>query len=164
MNTAWFPNPFAVFETDGALTSKEKKPKPTKPPNLVLQAKNPIYEGAMYETTPGESLKSLLSPCSVPCTPLADAASRYTFDFPPKLPPPRKGSVSIPPKLETHNEVKDSFKQAELPPLHLIGDEYMIMNAGGSSKGNHESTGNSKDFTYSTVDKCGNEDEYVSLK
>lgn len=164
MHEYWFPNPFAVFETDGALTVKEKKPKPTKPPNLVLQAKNPIYEGAMYETTPGESLKSLLSPCSVPCTPLAEAATRYTFDFPPKLPPPRKGSVSIPPKLETHEEVKDSFKQADLTPLHLIGDEYMIMNARKFSKGNHESIGNSKDLTNSTVEKCGNEDEYVSLK
>ena len=113
----------------------------------------------MYESTPGESLKSLLSPCSVPCTPLAEAATRYTFDFPPKLPPPRKGSVSIPPKLETHEEVKDSFKQADLPPLHLIGDEYMIMNAGEFSKGKDEleSTENPKDL-------CGNEDEYVSLK
>ena len=114
----------------------------------------------MYETTPGESLKSLLSPCSVPCTPLADAATRYTFDFPPKLPPPRKGSVSIPPKLETYEEVKDQAKQADLPPLNLIGDEYMIMNIGESNKANiHESMGNSKEF-----DRCGNEDEYVSLK
>ena len=129
----------------------------------MLQAKNPIYEGAMYETTPGESLKSLLSPCSVPCTPLADAATRYTFDFPPKLPPPRKGSVSIPPKLETHEEIKGSFKQADLPPLHLTGDEYMIMNIGDPMKGvtMSESQGNSKDLTYSTV---GNEDEYVSFK
>ena len=120
----------------------------------------------MYESTPGESLKSLLSPCSVPCTPLAEAAlaTRYTSDFPPKLPQPRKGSVRILPKLETHEEVKDSFKQAELPPLHLIGDEYMIINAGESSKGNHDSTGNSKEFTNSTVEKCGNEDEYMSLK
>ena len=114
----------------------------------------------MYETTPGESLKSLLSPCSVPCTPLADAATRYTFDFPPKLPPPRKGSVSIPPKLETYEEVKDQAKQADLPPLNLIGDEYMIMNIGKSNKANiHDSMGNSKE-----VDRCGNEDEYVSLK
>ena len=121
----------------------------------------------MYEVTPGESLKSLLSPCSIPCTPMADAASRYTFDFPPKLPPPRKGSVSIPPKLETHEEVKDLFKQAELPPLHQNGDEYMIMNAGESDNlkknGTSESTGNSNNFTYSTVVKLGNEDEYVTL-
>ena len=120
----------------------------------------------MYETTPGESLKSLLSPFSVPCTPLADAATRYTFDFPPKLPPPRKGSVSIPPKLETHEEVKDSYKQADVLPLHLIGDEYMIMNAGESNTVEtlSESQGNAKDLIYSTADKCGNEDEYVSLK
>lgn len=146
---------FVVVEPDGAHTVwKEKKPKTlSKPPNLTLQAKNPIYEGAMYETTPGESLKSLLSPSSVPCTPLADAAIRYTFDFPPRLPPPRKGSVSIPPKLETHDEVKDSFKMFELPgpkletneevkdPLktfelsglaqNSIGDEYVTMDARG---------------------------------
>lgn len=167
MNTR-FPNPIVVLETDSALTIKNRKPKPTKPPNLVLQAKNPIYEGAMYETTPGESLKSLLSPCSVPCTPLAETATRYTFDFPqaPRLPPPRKGSVSIPPKLETHEEVKDTFKPPDLPPLRLIGDEYMIMNAGESNKGGNvlESQENSKDNTYLTVGKCGEEEEYVTFK
>ena len=93
---------------------------------------------------------------------MADAATRYTFDFPPKLSPPRKGSVSIPPKLETYEEVKDQAKQTDLPPLHLNGDEYMIMhmNIGESSKANiHGSMGSSKEF-----DRCGNEDEYVSLK
>ena len=101
-----------------------------RPATLKMEANNPIYEGAVYESTPGESVKSLLSSHSTPSTPSADSAPRY-FDIPPSLPPPRKGLVSIQPKLEPLDEIdaiKASFKQLELPPLHLSGDEYMIMN------------------------------------
>lgn len=148
-----------VVETDNALAPKQKK---NKPPNLTLQARNPIYEGAMYELTPGENLKSLMSPCSVPCTPLAESASRYTFDFLPRLPPPRKGSINIPPKLETHKEVdanKDSLinnnKEEVTIPQQQTGDEYMEMNGGAPKQ---------EECTYASVKKWGHEDEYVSVK
>ena len=148
----------SVVETDNALIPKQKKPKP---PNLKLQASNPIYEGSVYETPPGENLKTLLSPCSVPCTPLAESASRYVFDFPPKLPPPRKGSVSIQPKLETHNKI-DSVKES---CMQEAGDEYMIMN-GGQFKQDKvlNLTVPEADDTYATAEKCGCGDEYVSVK
>ena len=143
------------METDNALTPKQTK---SKPPNLKLQASNPIYEGSMYETPPGENLKNLTSPCSVPCTPLAESASRYVFDFPPKLPPPRKGSVSIQPKLETHDEVdpvKEFFKQEA-----TTSDEYMVMNGGQLKQDKVPES----DDTYATAGKWGPEDEYVSVK
>lgn len=146
------------METDNALAPKQTK---SKPPNLKLQASNPIYEGSMYETPPGENLKTLTSPCSVPCTPLAESASRYVFDFPPKLPPPRKGSVSIQPKLETHDEI-DSVKEF---CKQEAGDEYMIMN-GGQFKQDKVSTLTvpESDDTYAKAGKWEREDEYVSVK
>ena len=116
----------------------------------------------MYETPPGENPKTLISPCSVPCTPLAESASRYVFDFPPKLPPPRKGSVSIQPKLETHDEV-DSIKEF---CKQEAGDEYMVMNGGGHFKLDKVLTLTvpESDDTYATAGKPGLEDEYVSVK
>ena len=101
----------------------------SKPSNLKLQASNPIYEGAVYETMPGESFKSLLSPgcSSIPNTPntLSASTSRYAFsyDTAPNLPPPRKGSVSYQPKVEE----KGSEKDINLLPF-VQRDEYMIMN------------------------------------
>ena len=104
----------------------------SKPSTLKLQASNPIYEGAVYETMPGESLKSLLSPTSAstpntPNTPSAESASRYVFsyDMAPNLPPPRTGSVCYQQKLEELDE-KPSTEEVHQPPLTL-GDEYMIM-------------------------------------
>ena len=151
----------SALETDSSLVPKQK-PKKGKPSSLTLHAKNPIYDGALYEITPGESLKSLMSPCnggSVPCTPLAESACRYTFDFPPRLPPPRKGSVSIPPKLETHDEIdtKESLCNGVSPDQQQGGDnEYMEMNGGLPNK---------KDCTYAAVKKTtATEDEYVSVK
>lgn len=158
----WFNGPnflISVVETDSVLALN--KPKKAKPPNLKLQASNPIYEGSMYETPPGENLKSLLSPCSVPCTPLAESASRYVFEFPPKLPPPRKGSVSIPPKLETHDEVIPVIKES--CNQHTDG-EYMIMNGGQYKQDKVLNTTAAGDDTYATAGKCGREKEYVSVK
>ena len=60
-----------------------------RPPNLKLEASNPIYEGVLYETTPGETLKSLQS---LPVTPSNDLTFRYTLDTTPQPPPPRKAS------------------------------------------------------------------------
>ena len=69
----------------------QQKQHTLRPPNLKLEASNPIYEGALYETTPGESLKSFQSP---PVTPSNDLTFRYTLDTTPKLPPPRKMSTT----------------------------------------------------------------------
>lgn len=119
----------------------------------------------MYETTPGEHLKSLLSPCSTPSTPLAESP-RYIFDInAPSLPPPRKASVSIQPKVELQDEIgeiKASMKRAELPPLQQSGDEYMIMNA-TQPKGITTKLAISNGCMQTVPDKWGNEDEYVTL-
>ena len=96
-------------------------------------ASNPIYEGQnpVYEETPGEAIKALISPeISTPSTP-ADVTPRY-FDLhmpptAPSLPPPRNGSVTMLPKLETVDEIdgmKATIKDGKIPQS---GDEYMIM-------------------------------------
>ena len=97
-----------------------------------MQSSNPIYEGAaIYETMPGESCKSLLSPGSVstPATPLADLNTRYTFDTSsvPSLPPPRKASVCQPPMLKSVEEGDAPLEQVELPPSTNLGGDYMVM-------------------------------------
>ena len=77
-------------QTDGAYEAPRRRPTRGRPPNLRLESDNPLYEGAMYEVTPGESLKTL---SFVPTTPSAEASTRYMFDMAPQLPPPRKLSV-----------------------------------------------------------------------
>lgn len=82
---------------------------------LRMEASNPIYEGVMYEITPGETLKSL--DCNTPSTSLAGSAAtiRYAFNMGPTLPPPRKPSVSCKPNgnckgneaLSEHNREED---------------------------------------------------------
>ena len=85
--------------------------------NLKMQASNPIYERAVYETIPGESFKSLLSPGSIPSTPSADSATRYVFDhdIAPTIPPPRKGSVCLTPTLESVQKLDLSLQGAVIP-------------------------------------------------
>ena len=61
-----------------------------RPPSLKLEASNPIYEGVLYEITPGETLKSLQCPS---VTPSNDLTFWYTLDTTPKPPPPRKAST-----------------------------------------------------------------------
>ena len=163
-----------VVETDGVLGSvpSNKRAKKAKPSNLKLQEHNPIYEGAAtYDSPLGDVNKHLLSPNSnsVPCTPLAESASRYVFDFPPKLPPPRKGSVSIPPKLETHEEI-DTGKEMKkygkdaLPSQHP-GDEYMVMSPGIPETKKVSSRQVPEDRLYSAIiGNYGPDDEYVSVK
>ena len=85
-----------------------------RPPNLKLEASNPIYEGVLYETTPGETLKSLQSP---PVTPSNDLTFRYTLDTTPQPPPPRKVLKIQPQSRSTDCEV--DYDTAE----------YMIMNS-----------------------------------
>ena len=106
----------------------------TRPSNLKVQANNPIYDGVMYETMPGESFKCLLSPTttSTSNTPLADSATRYELDqnTVPSLPPPRKSSVCQKPTLESVEDVSEhmSLQKFELPP-HTLGDEYMVLHS-----------------------------------
>ena len=90
---------------------------------------NPIYEGhgPVYEVTPGEAVKALTSPTSSTPTTPADVTPRY-FDMPPSLPPPRDGSVTMLPKVETVDEIdaiKATIEDAKIPQN---GDENMIMN------------------------------------
>ena len=79
-----------------------------------IVASNPIYEGVVYETTPGESFKSLQSS---PSTPTADSAlsNRYTFgnNTPdPMLLPPRKLHVTAAlSHLTTENEKANKNSQ-----------------------------------------------------
>ena len=100
-----------------------------RPSNLKLQESNPIYDGAVYETMPGESFKALLSPTSTPTTPATDSATRYLFDTNvlPNLPPPRKESAGQMPILDSDKE-KVLLNGAEMPNL-ISNDamEYMIM-------------------------------------
>ena len=101
-------------------------------------ASNPIYEGQnpVYEETPGEAIKALMkSPAnSTPSTSTpADVIPRY-FDLhimppptAPGLPPPRNGSVTMLPKLETVDEIdgmKAAIKDGKIPQSE---DEYMIV-------------------------------------
>ena len=140
---------------------KSKKPKPAALPRIM--ASNPIY-GPVYETTPGEVIKSLTSPTSsVPSTP-ADITPRYfQMDMPPSLPPPRNGSVTTLPKLEIVDEIdaiKASINDIEIPQS---GEEsqYMIMN-GAKPEGKMDilpSNGHVKDSNNSNA-----EDVYTMMK
>ena len=93
------------------------------PATLKIQASNPIYEGAIYETTPGESAKSLLDSTISPDTPSAEQNCRYTFDLAPKLPAPRKMSLK-----------KESCKLSASEFDSLSADEYMAMTTVMSNK------------------------------
>ena len=114
----------------------------------------------MYEVTPGEAIKALISPTnSTPTTP-ADITPRY-FDMPPSLPPPRNGSVTMLPKLETVDEIdaiKAAIKDAEIPQS---GDEYMIMN-GAKHDGKTDILPNNGHIH--DVDKKNTEEVYTMMK
>ena len=160
----------AVLFTDGGPAAyskprKSKNSKRNKPTALpCTMATNPIYEGhgPVYEITPGEVVKSIMSPISsIPSTP-ADITPRY-FDMPPSLPPPRNGSVAALPKLDTVDEIdaiKASIKDTEIPQS---GEEsqYMIMN-GAKSDGKMDllpGNGHVHD-----ADKRNAEDVYTMMK
>ena len=99
------------------------------PASLKIQASNPIYEGAIYETTPGESVKSLFDSTSCPNTPSAELNCRYIFDAP-ELPAPRK--VSKRETCETNHDLTiASPTEVEIPPEYgsLSADKYMSMTA-----------------------------------
>lgn len=102
-------------------------------------AVNPIYDGPLYDSPGGESLKMLLGSPSVPNTPLGNnplgqhapmspsapmAESCRYFDMPPSLPPPRKVSVTarphplnfgVPEEAESNGVVKGEY--TEMKPL-----------------------------------------------
>ena len=80
---------------------------------------NPIYEGAFYETTPGESLT-----CLIPRTSTPDSTHRYVQQ-PPSLPPPR-GQGTLEP-MDEIDVIKASLKQAAEWPEPEIGDIYVVM-------------------------------------
>lgn len=80
---------------------------------------NPIYEGAFYETTPGESLSCLIPRSSAP-----DSTHHYVRQ-PPSLPPPR-GQGTIEP-MDEIDAIKASLKQATEWPDSEIGDVYVVM-------------------------------------
>ena len=84
-----------------------------------MESNNPIYEGgAIYETTPGESMMCLIPPVRAP-----DSAHHYV-DQPPSLPPPR---VQEP--MDEIDAIKASLKHAELPQTSEaeLGDVYVAM-------------------------------------
>ena len=81
----------------------------------------------MYETIPGESFKSLMSPSlTTPNTPSADSANRYVFSNEvqalPSLPPARNGSINKKPTLASVCDEKLS-----LEPNIQLGEDYMVM-------------------------------------
>ena len=119
-------------------------------------ASNPIYEGQdpVYEITPGEATNTLISPPSSTTTTPADVTPRY-FDMhvPPSLSPPRNGSVTMLPKLETVDEI-DAFKAAiKDVEISQSGDEYMIINGtkSGRKRAVHDSDKNTTEEVYTTM-------------
>ena len=86
----------------------------------------------MYETTPGESFRSLdsLNDPRRSATPSADLTLHYV-DVPPNLPPPRGADKQL--LSEPEDEIaaiKASIKQAqlELPvPHQTVEEEYIVM-------------------------------------
>ena len=132
---------------------------------VKVEAYNAIYEGAVYESTPGESVKSHIYSHSTgtPSAPSADSTSCYV-DITPSLPPPRKGLVSTQPKLEPPDKtdvIKASFEQLELPPPPLSGDEYMDMN-GVHLDGKTDAMTNNG-CMHADKKKCDGEYIYVTL-
>ena len=124
------------------------------------QASNPIYEGATYETTPGESFRSLdsLNEPRRSATSSADLTLHYV-DVPPNLPPPRgadKQLLSEP--VDEIAAIKASIKEAQLQlsvPHQTVEEEYIVM-------GSKHSNGHVK----RSVDKelmMDGEEKYVAL-
>lgn len=149
-----------ALKTDHNGSAARGKPKKKKPRSLALkmEANNPLYEGPVYEVTPGESLKSLMSPGSTPSTPLSDLTPRYfDLNIPPSIPPPRNGSsLCTRPKLETLDEIdtiKASFDKGEVSQQ---GEEYMIMGIVPKDGGNI--------CIKSQKDESNQEDAYATLK
>lgn len=123
-----------MSETDGVRLISRNNNKPSR---VRIENTNPIYEGAVYETTPGESLKLLLSSPGSPSTPDVDNAHQYV-EQPPNLPPPRGLGVHVQPYVEPVDEIdeiKASIKhaEAELTQLHQPDGEYMIMGPNNST-------------------------------
>lgn len=96
-----------------------------------METCNPIYEGALYETTPGESLTCLISPASTP-----DSTHHY-IKQPPSLPPPRGQSATEP--MDEIDAIKASMKQAAEWPESETGDVYVVMGPNSTTpKVNHK--------------------------
>lgn len=141
--------------------TKDKKYKKAKPKSLPPMAHNPIYEGAIYDSPGGDSLKGLLS--STATTPVADSPRYFIDNKPPRLPPPRKSSISSPlPQISESEleQIRFNFDLA-VPP----GDaEYTIMNP--IHKPHAKLSGAQKKATISSPSCTGGkqpEDEYVTI-
>lgn len=160
---------FIERETDGDCAKAKPRRKKSRSTVHKVVNNNPIYEGAVYETTPGESFKPLLISSSTPSLNKAGSAPNC-HDTPPvpNLPP------SIPtnkecaqPYLVPVNEIeriKTSIKQAELSQRSQCGDEYMVM--GSSNPNTSEKMPLSKGnvaVTEKAVSGHGSEDTYVTL-
>lgn len=85
----------------------------------------------MYESTPGETLKSgtLDSSCSVPSTPSGDSTStnRYTFNLAPIPPPPRKCSTGHKQEIFC-GEIATNTSGSDYNYCNKLGEEYEVMN------------------------------------
>lgn len=88
---------------------------------------NPIYEGAVYETTPGESLTCLISPSSA-----LDSTHCYVKQ-PPSLPPPRDQGTAEP--LDEIDAIKASLMQGVEWPKSESGDVYVVMGPNSTTPG-----------------------------
>ena len=101
----------------------------SRPTNLRLEASNPIYEGAVYESIPGESFKSL--DISTPDTLSADSISTSRCLTPiPSVPKELPMDSSIKSFCSSKSAVTmDPDKDTGNQPSHQkCGDEYEDMN------------------------------------
>lgn len=132
---------------------------------------NPIYEGAVYETAPGESFKPLLISSSAPSLNGAGSAPNYhdtptVLNLPPSIPTDRE---CVQPYLVPMNEVeriKTSIKQAELSQRSQCGDEYMVMGSNNPKDSNFEKmplSEGSVAVSEMAVSGHDSEDAYVTL-
>lgn len=121
-------NLYVAFRRDNALELQRNGRHRDVPTSLQIQESNPIYEGAIYETTPGEPVKSLVDSTSCPNTPSSELNFRYTLHLAPRLPAPRK--VLRKDSCESSQDLPTAkLEPAELSSEHgsLSTDEYMAM-------------------------------------
>ena len=110
---------FVGNETDGSRRRFYQRRRHSPQHRTRIETNNPIYEGAaIYETTPGESLKCLIPPIHSP-----DSTHHYV-DQPPSLPPPRPQEP-----VDEIDAIKASLKQANWPQASEAenGDVYVAM-------------------------------------